>query len=79
MGVKARPLTGDDLAQALALEVTQNGPGTVIEAGKRLLVTTGDGVLELQEVQLAGKRSMGAADLLRGLSLAVGSSLGLSV
>ena len=76
---KARPLAGDDLTQALASEVAQNGPGTVIEADKRFLVTTGDGVMELEEVQLACKRAMGAADLLRGLSLAVGSTLGLGV
>jgi methionyl-tRNA formyltransferase len=76
---KARVLAGDDLVQAMASEVAYRGPGTVIEADKRFLVITGDGVLELQEVQLAGKRSMGAADLLRGLSLAVGSALGSGV
>ena len=76
---RADVLEGEELAAARGLIATEHplaGPGTVIEAKNRLLVTTGDGVLELHDVQLAGKRSMPAADLLRGLSLAVGSRLG---
>ncbi len=43
------------------------GPGTVAKAGKDgLFVQTGNGLLELLEVQLEGKKRMGFADFLRG-------------
>ena len=37
-----------------------------VDASNRLLVSTGDGALEILEVQPAGKRAMSAADFLRG-------------
>jgi methionyl-tRNA formyltransferase len=51
-------------------------PGEVLEAGPRFVVATGDGALELLEVQLEGKRALGADELLRGLRLAPGEQLG---
>jgi methionyl-tRNA formyltransferase len=48
-------------------------PGTILEAhGDRLLVATGDGALDLVEVQAEGKRKMGVRDFLAGHSVAVG-------
>ncbi|MCC6493845.1 MAG: methionyl-tRNA formyltransferase [Pirellulales bacterium] len=56
--------------------VVPTDPGTILEAGPRLLAAAGDGVLELLTVQPAGKRAMTAAELLRGYPLAVGQQLG---
>lgn len=50
-------------------------PGEVLEAGKRLVVATGDGALELLQVQPAGKRAMAAEEWLRGAKIELGSSL----
>jgi methionyl-tRNA formyltransferase len=50
-------------------------PGTIVEAGPRLLAATGSGRVELLTVQPAGKRVMAAAELLRGYPLAVGQML----
>ncbi|MEQ8847114.1 methionyl-tRNA formyltransferase [Botrimarina sp.] len=50
-------------------------PGEVLEADERLLVATGEGALELLEVQPAGKRRMAAAEWLRGAKLSAGASL----
>src|SRR5262249_46951601 len=43
-------------------------PGTVLPNESKLLVATGRGSLEIEEVQLEGKRRMSAADFLRGFS-----------
>jgi methionyl-tRNA formyltransferase len=52
-------------------------PGTVLEAPKgELLVATGDGVLALDEVQPAGKRSLSAGEFLCGYPLRPGDRLG---
>jgi len=51
-------------------------PGTVVDASHRLLVSTGDGILEILEVQAAGKRAMSATEFLRGNRVAVGDRLG---
>jgi methionyl-tRNA formyltransferase len=50
-------------------------PGTVLEAGPRLVVATGDGALEITELQPEGKRPMAAAEYLRGRRLLEGRSL----
>lgn len=61
--------------------LSQENPGGgcgelfVTEAG-RLLVQTGEGCLEILELQLEGKRRMRAADFLRGSRLAPGTVLG---
>jgi methionyl-tRNA formyltransferase len=52
-------------------------PGTIVEAsGDRLLVATGDGVLELLTVQAEGKRPMSVREFLAGHKLAAGDRLG---
>jgi methionyl-tRNA formyltransferase len=43
-------------------------PGTLLPNESKLLVATGRGRLEIEEVQLEGKRRMSAADFLRGFS-----------
>ena len=43
-----------------------SAPGTIRRDGRRVLVDTGDGAVELVEVQPPGKRVMAAADWLRG-------------
>lgn len=51
-------------------------PGTVLGAGEQgVEVATGNGVLRLLELQPPGKRPMGAADFLRGRTLAPGERL----
>ena len=55
--------------RARAVPLTEAGaePGTVASTeGGRLVVATGDGGLELLEVQAPGKKVMGAGDFLRG-------------
>jgi len=52
------------------------GPGQVIRLRQGLAVATGEGALLLEEVQLAGKRAMGAEEFLRGQWGLVGSVLG---
>ena len=51
-------------------------PGTILEAGPRWRVATGDGALELLEVQAAGKRALPAAEFLRGARQERGQVLG---
>lgn len=51
-------------------------PGTVLQLGKDIGVATGKGVLILHDVQLAGKRVMGAGEFARGQREFVGSQLG---
>jgi methionyl-tRNA formyltransferase len=41
-------------------------PGTIVEAGDRLTIATGFGLLEILELQPPGKRNLRAADYLRG-------------
>ncbi len=51
-------------------------PGAVLEAGPgRLVVACGTGAVEVTEAQRAGKRAMGAAELLKGLPLTPGARL----
>jgi methionyl-tRNA formyltransferase len=50
-------------------------PGAVIETGARLVVAAGAGALEIERLQLAGRRAMGAAEFQRAHSLS-GARLG---
>ncbi|MBP1156093.1 MULTISPECIES: methionyl-tRNA formyltransferase [unclassified Paenibacillus] len=53
-------------------------PGTVLEAGDRgIAVATGQGVLRITELQPAGKKTMDAADFVRGGQLTSGTVLGI--
>ena len=51
-------------------------PGTVVERDRRPAVVCGEGLLALDQVQLAGRRRMAAADFLRGQRAFVGAGLG---
>jgi methionyl-tRNA formyltransferase len=47
-------------------------PGIVLQADSHLVVATGDGALELLELQPAGKKKLSAGDFLRGYPVRVG-------
>ncbi|TWT96842.1 Methionyl-tRNA formyltransferase [Botrimarina colliarenosi] len=51
-------------------------PGEVLTADKRLVIATGDGAIEILDVQPAGKRRMAAGDWLLGAKLSPGLNLG---
>ena len=53
-------------------------PGTILDASTRLLIATGDAALEILELQPAGKRSMPAAEFLRGNRVTVSDRFGVS-
>lgn len=50
-------------------------PGRIVTAADRLLVATGNGVLEIEQLQPAGKRAMQAAEFLRGCRVCDGDFL----
>jgi len=73
---------GADLKIARAVPTGQTSApelhtlGQVIRLdGERIGVVTGDGVLELREVQLAGKRAMSIEEFVRGQPRFVGATL----
>ena len=47
-------------------KATEHKPGMLVQDKNHLFVSTGDGLLELKEIQLAGKKRMKAADFLNG-------------
>jgi methionyl-tRNA formyltransferase len=49
-------------------DYTGEKAGMLLPNDSKLLVATGTSVLQLEEVQLEGKRRMSAADFLRGFS-----------
>lgn len=54
----------------------QGPPGTIVRAeGDELCIQSGAGILAVRQLQLAGKRPMRPAELLRGHELAVGTAL----
>mgnify|MGYP003371673219 FL=1 len=59
------------------LETSQMNPGQIVKVTKdSLAVQTGQGMLEIQELQLEGKKRMDTSSFLRGYALAEGESLG---
>jgi len=53
-------------------------PGTIVELNHKtgtIAISTGDGILAIEEIQLAGKRSMCAAEYLKGCRLNIGDKL----
>lgn len=64
------------LLRARALLAATAAPGRVVARGEGAAVGTGEGLLLLEEVQLAGKRAMSIADFLRGQRGFIGSVLG---
>jgi methionyl-tRNA formyltransferase len=57
-------------------EAGQAQPGTVLRGGNEVRVATGAGGLEIDELQLEGRKRLGAADFMRGGGLAAGARLG---
>jgi methionyl-tRNA formyltransferase len=51
-------------------------PGTILRADTQLLISCGQGVLDLTEVQLEGRKRMAARDFLQGNAVEVGMVLG---
>ena len=60
----------------VALAEAAGTPGEVLEAADRLIIASGEGAIELLEVQPAGKRLMQASEWLRGAKIEAGSQLG---
>lgn len=50
-------------------------PGTVLSIGDTIVVSTGEGRLSIQELQIEGKRAMSAKEFLNGHALKVGDKL----
>lgn len=62
---------------ALPSSETTAEPGTVVQSdGHSLQIATGRGLLAIEKIQPAGKRSLEIAEFLRGYPLAVGTRLG---
>ena len=67
------------LHRVLPMHRRTGAPGQILGLAKRgLIVGTGTGSVLLLEVQLEGKRRMGASEFVRGFPLPVGSTLGAS-
>lgn len=60
-------------ACALAGPRVDEPAGTVLDAGASLRVATGEGTVEIQEIQPAGKRRQSVADLVRGRGIQAGT------
>lgn len=56
----------------LAQKKTSHPAGTVVQADQQLLVSTGDGVLEILELQQEGKKKLSTEEFLRGYRINVG-------
>lgn len=64
------------LAPGEAASAAGAPPGSIVKVDQQLVVATGDGAVEIVELQPAGKRSMSAADFLRGNRVSVGDRFG---
>jgi methionyl-tRNA formyltransferase len=51
-------------------------PGSLVAVGDGIHVATGEGILVLDELQLAGRKRLGAREFARGSALHVGTVLG---
>jgi methionyl-tRNA formyltransferase len=63
-------------AQPLPIPVGDEDPGQVVPWRDGVAVVTGDGLLRLKRVQLAGKRALSTEEFLRGHRAFLGSLLG---
>ena len=71
----AQPIASGETVSGGTVSAGAAAPGCVVSADARLLVATGDGMLEIVELQPAGKRRQKAADFLRGHPLRPGDAL----
>jgi methionyl-tRNA formyltransferase len=55
---------------------TTSSPGTIVDASTNLLIAAGSGIIEVLDLQPAGKRSMPVAEFLRGYRPASGEVFG---
>jgi len=55
--------------------LTNEPPGTILEARDRIVVACGEGAVDVLELQRGGKRRMNAIDFLNGYSLSIGDVL----
>lgn len=66
------------LLQAVPLaESTTGEPGAVVESGRRLLVATGDGVIEIVRIQPQGKQGMSGTAFVNGYRVTTDSRFGM--
>ena len=72
--VKARPLP----PSAPEAEEPYGPPGTVVQINDHPVATTGDGHLQLDQLQVAGKRVLSGVEFVRGRPDFVGASLGVT-
>ena len=70
-GIPLKILNAHPSDQAIVAE-----PGQVIAWGKEIGVATGDGLLILREIQLAGKRAMKIEEFVRGQKEFIGGKVG---
>ncbi len=70
---------GDTLLKLYRSRLTDGSgePGTILEAGDRLVVACGEDAVEVVELQREGHRRLPAADFLRGYPLREGDRLGV--
>lgn len=66
---------GSSVATGNQQEAQKAIPGTVVSLEGGICVQTGDGILQITELQLEGKKRMDAAAFLRGAHVAVGDVL----
>ena len=76
---KAPAMIVIDSVQTLWSEGLEAAPGTISILGKRALIATGSGTLELVNAQLEGKKALMAIDLINGRVLVEGLVLGAAV
>ena len=72
------PELQDLLHKITDLSIQPGSPGEVVSITKGLgaIIQTGDGLLLLREVQMAGKRSQSGWDFVNGMRLKLGEVLG---
>jgi methionyl-tRNA formyltransferase len=68
----------DRVTAESSVDAGKSSSGTVLDASNRLIIATGDGALELLDVQPAGKRAMSASDFLRGNHVRIGDRFGVA-
>ena len=74
---KASIITTNDTDSRVDKDMFATQPGEIVYVDKKsVLVNTADGILELEEVQLEGKKRMLIEDFLRGFNINIGTVLG---